>query len=99
MLRCCNRVTASVTKFGGNVLSSQVDLEGPQAKTSFITIIASCDIDQPALQQLLYDLDARQLFLFVDQLSVQVPAGFTTSGEGKLRVLSGVSRQWQGAKS
>ena len=93
------RVTASVTKFGGNVLSSQVDLEGPQAKTGFITIIASCDIDQPALQQLLYDLEAGQPFLFVDQLSVQVPAGFASSGEGKLRVLLSVSGQWQGAKS
>jgi general secretion pathway protein M len=93
------RVTAAVAKFGGNVLSSQVDLQGTQAKSGFLTIIASCDIDQPGLQQLLYDLEAGQPFLFVDQLSVQAPASFASSGEGKLRVLLGVSGQWQGTKS
>jgi general secretion pathway protein M len=93
------RVTASVSKVGGNVLSSQVDLQGTQAKAGFITIIASCDINQPGLQQLLYDLEAGQPFLFVDQLSVQAPAGFASSGDGKLRVLLSVSGQWQGAKS
>ena len=92
------RVTAAVTKFGGNVLSSQVDLQGTQAKTGFLTIIASCDIDQPGLQQLLYDLEAGQPFLFIEQLSVQAPASFASSGEGKLRVLLGVSGQWQGLK-
>ena len=93
------RVTAAVTKLGGNVLSSQVDLQGSQAKAGFVTIIASCDIDQPGLQQLLYDLEAGQPFLFVDQLSVQAPASFASSGEGKLRVLISVSGQWQGVKS
>jgi general secretion pathway protein M len=93
------RVTAAVTKLGGNVLSSQIDLQGTQAKTGFLSIIASCDIDQPGLQQLLYDLEAGQPFLFVDQLSVQAPASFASSGEGKLRVLLSVSGQWQGAKT
>ena len=93
------RVTAAITKLGGNVLSSQIDLQGTQAKTGFLTIIASCDIDQPGLQQLLYDLEAGQPFLFVDQLSVQAPASFASSGEGKLRVLLSVSGQWQGAKT
>src|SRR5262249_37550420 len=92
------RVTAAVTKLGGNVLSSQVDLQGTQAKTGFLTIIASCDIDQPGLQQLLYDLEAGQPFLFIDQLSVQAPASFSSSGEDKLRVLLSVSGQWQGLK-
>jgi general secretion pathway protein M len=93
------RVTSAVTKLGGNVLSSQIDLQGTQAKAGFVTIIAGCDIDQPGLQQLLYDLEAGQPFLFVDQLSVQAPASFTSSGEGKLRVLLSVSGQWEGAKS
>ena len=93
------RVTAAVTKLGGSVLSSQIDLQGTQAKTGFLTIIASCDIDQGGLQQLLYDLEAGQPFLFVDQLSVQAPASFASSGEGKLRVLLSVSGQWQGAKT
>ena len=93
------RVTAAATRLGGNVLSSQVELQGTQAKTGFLTIIASCDIEQSGLQQLLYDLEAGQPFLFVDQLSVQAPASFASSNEGKLRVLLSVSGQWQGAKS
>jgi general secretion pathway protein M len=91
-------VSAAITKFGGNLLSSQVDLQGPQARTGFLSIIASCDIDQPGLQKLLYDLEAGQPFLFVEQLSVQAPASFMSSGESKLRVLISVSGQWQGAK-
>jgi general secretion pathway protein M len=92
-------VTAAVTRLGGNVLSSQIDIQGTQAKSGFLTIIASCDIDQVGLQRLLYDLEAGQPFLFIDQLSVQAPASFASSGEGKLRVLLSVSGQWQGAKS
>jgi general secretion pathway protein M len=92
------RVSAAITKFSGNVLSSQVDLQGPQAKIGFLSIIASCEIDQPGLQKLLYDLEAGQPFLFVEQLSVQAPASFMSSGESKLRVLISVSGQWQGAK-
>jgi general secretion pathway protein M len=92
------RVTAAVTKLGGNVLSSQVDLQGTQSKAGFLTIIASCDIDQPGLQQLLYDVEAGMPFLLVDQLVVQAPASFAASGDGKLRILLAVSGQWRGAK-
>jgi general secretion pathway protein M len=92
------RVTAAVTKLGGNVLSSQVDLQGTQSKAGFLTIIASCDIDQPGLQQLLYDVEAGMPFLFVDQLVVQAPASFAALGDGKLRILLAVSGQWRGAK-
>lgn len=93
------RVTAAVTKLGGSALSSQVALQGTQAKAGFDTIIASRDIDQLGLQQLLYDLDAGQPFLFVNQLSVQAPASLTSAGDGKLRALLNVSGQWQGVKS
>jgi general secretion pathway protein M len=92
------RVTAAVTKLGGSVQSSQVDLQGTQSKTGFLTIIASCDIDQPGLQQLLYDVEAGMPFLFVDQLVVQAPASFAASGDGKLRILLAVSGQWRDAK-
>jgi general secretion pathway protein M len=92
------RVAAAVTKLGGNVLSSQVDVEGTPAQAGFVSIIASCDIDQPGLQQLLYDIEAGMPFLFIDQLVVQAPGSFATSGDGKLRILLGVSGQWQGAK-
>jgi general secretion pathway protein M len=90
------RVAGAVTKFGGNVLSSQLDVLGPHAQAGFVSMIASCELDQPALQPLLYDLEAGMPFLFVDQLSVQ--AATTSPGEGKLRILLSVSAQWQGAK-
>jgi general secretion pathway protein M len=91
-------VTATVTRFGGNVLSSQVDLQGTRSKSGFLTVIVSCDIDQPSLQQLLYDVESGMPFLFVDQLAVQIPASLAESRDGKLRILLAVSGQWQGAK-
>ena len=89
------RVAAAVTKLGGNVLSSQLDLQGPHAKAGFVTMVANCELDQSKLQSLLYDLEAGMPFLFIDQLDIQAA---TTPGDGKLRFLLGVSGQWQGAK-
>jgi general secretion pathway protein M len=92
------RVTAAVTKLGGSVLSSQVDLQGTEAKAGFLSVIASCEIDQPGLQQLLYDVEAGMPFLFIDQLVVQAPTNFGSATDGKLRVLLTVSGQWKGGK-
>jgi general secretion pathway protein M len=92
------RVAGAVTKFGGNVLSSQVELKGTQSKAGFISILASCDIDQAGLQQLLYDFEAGMPFLFIDQLTVQTSSTLSNSGSGKLRILLAVSGQWHGAK-
>jgi general secretion pathway protein M len=90
------RVAGAVTKLGGNVLSSQLDVQGTHAKAGFVSMVASCELDQPALQPLLYDLEAGMPFLFIDHLAVQAPT--TSSGEGKLRILLAVSGQWQGTK-
>jgi general secretion pathway protein M len=90
------RVAGAVTKQGGNVLSSQLDVQGTPSKAGFVSMVASCELDQPALQPLIYDLEAGMPFLFIDQLAVQAPT--TLSGEGKLRILLAVSGQWQGAK-
>jgi general secretion pathway protein M len=90
------RVAGAVTKLGGNVLSSQLDVQGTHSKAGFVSMVASCELDQPALQTLVYDLEAGMPFLFIDQLAVQAPT--TSSGEGKLRILLAVSGQWQGAK-
>ena len=92
------RVAGAVTKFGGNVLSTQVELKGTQSKAGFLSILASCEIDQVGLQQLIYDIEAGMPFLFVDQLVVQAPSTLAKSGNGKLRILLAVSGQWQGAK-
>jgi general secretion pathway protein M len=92
-------VAGAVTRFGGNVLSSQVELQGSQSKEGFISLIAICEIDQPALQQLLYEVEVGMPFLFIDQLVVQAPQTTTASqGGGRMRVLMSVSGQWQGAK-
>jgi general secretion pathway protein M len=92
------RVAASITRLGGNILYTQVDLEGPQAKDGFVGVTVSCEVGQPALQQLLYDLEAGMPFLFVDQLVAQGPASPAATPEGKLRVVISVSGQWQGPR-
>lgn len=99
------RVAGAVTKVGGNILSSQVDLQGPQIKDGFISVTANCDVEQPALQQLLYNLESGMPFLFVDQLVVQTPTaaagapgGARAAESAKMHVLISVSGQWQAAK-
>jgi general secretion pathway protein M len=92
------RVAGSITRVGGNILYTQVDLEGPQSKDGFVSVTVNCELEQPALQQLLYDLEAGMPFLFVDQLVAQGPAAAATTPQGKLRLVISVSGQWQGAK-
>jgi general secretion pathway protein M len=94
------RVAAAVGNVGGTIQSSQVDVTGAQAKDGFVGLLVSCEMEQPALQKLLYDLEAGMPFLFVDQLDVQVPqtTAANEGGVGKIRVVLGVSGQWQGNK-
>jgi general secretion pathway protein M len=92
------RVAGAVTKFGGSVLSTQLDLQGSQSRAGFLSMIASCEIDQSELQGLLYDLEAGMPFLFIDQLVVQTPLASSGAGGGRLRILLAVSAQWPGAK-
>jgi general secretion pathway protein M len=99
------RVAGAVTKVGGNILSSQVDLQGPQIKDGFISVTANCEVEQPALQQLIYNLESGMPFLFIDQLVVQaptaaggLPGGAKAAETAKMRVLISVSGQWLAAK-
>jgi general secretion pathway protein M len=92
------RVASAITRFGGTVQSSQVDLQGPQSKDGFVTLTISCEMEQPNLQKLLYDLEAGMPFLFVDQLVVQSPESFTAAGSARMRILIAVSGQWKGTK-
>ena len=91
------RIGNAVKAVGGNVLSLQVDLQGAEAKKGFVSLTASCEVEQSALQQLLYDIEAGMPFLFIDQLTVQAPQSGDTNG-GRMRVLIGVSGLWQGAR-
>jgi general secretion pathway protein M len=96
------RLAGAVTRVRASILSSQVDLQGPLSKQGYVAATVSCELEQPALQQLLYDLEAGMPFLLVDQLVVQAPTAAASapnaSGPGKLRVLISVSGQWQGAR-
>lgn len=94
------RVAAAVGNAGGTIQSSQVDVSGAQTWDGFVGLVVSCELEQPALQKVLYDLEAGMPFLFVDQLDVQVPQSTATSetGTGRVRVILGVSGQWQAAK-
>jgi general secretion pathway protein M len=47
--------------------------------------------EQPALRQLLYDLEAGMPFLFIDQLVTQGPAAAATTPQDKLRIVISVS--------
>lgn len=91
------RVAAAVSEVGGTIQSSQVDVLGTQARDGLVGLVVSCEMEQPALQKLLYDLESGMPFLFVDQLDVQVPQTTATNeaGEGRIRVVLGISGQWQ----
>lgn len=92
------RVAGAITRFGGTVQSSQVDVQGPQAKDGFVTLTVSCEIEQQNLQKLLYDLEAGMPFLFIDQLVVQGPELSTVAAGGRMRILIAVSGEWKGTK-
>ena len=94
------RVAAAVGNVGGTVQSSQVDVLGTQAKDGFVGLVVSCEMEQQALQKVLYDLEVGMPFLFVDQLDVQVPqtTAADEAGAARIRVVLGVSGQWQGNK-
>ena len=89
------RVADAVTKVGGNVLSTQVDVQGVQAKDGYVSVLASCEIEQAAMQRLLYDLEAGMPYLFVEQFVAQAPQSTQAQPGGRMRVLLAVSGQWQ----
>ena len=91
------RVAGAITRFGGSVQSSQVELGRAQAKDDFVTLVISCEVQQPDLQKLLYDLEAGMPFLFVDQLIVQGPQASVVPGGSRMRILLTVSGRWRGA--
>jgi general secretion pathway protein M len=94
------RVAGAITQVGGVVQSSQVDVQGVQARDGFISLLVSCEMTQDLLQNLLYDIEAGMPFLFVDQLDVQVMQNSSAGAiqASRVRVLLGVSGKWQGAK-
>lgn len=94
------RLTGAIARAGGNILSSQVDLQALPSKPGYISVTTSSELDSRSLQPLLYDIEAGMPFLFIDQLVVRAPtgAGAGNAQGGKMRVLMSVSGQWQRAK-
>jgi general secretion pathway protein M len=90
------RVASAVTKANGTIQSSQVDVTGSGA--GVVKLQISCEIGQDDLQRLLYDLEAGMPFLFVDELTAEMPQAVAASGgTGRMHVQLGVSGQWKGA--
>jgi general secretion pathway protein M len=90
------RIGGAINRAGGNVLSSQVDLQKADSKDGWVGLVVSCEIDQGSLQKLLYDVEAGMPFLFIDQLVVQAPV--IGVEQSRMRVLLTVSGQWWSGK-
>jgi general secretion pathway protein M len=94
-----HRVVAAIEDAGGNVLSSQVDLQKFESKPGFISLSVNCEVEQASLQQLLYDLETGMPFLFIDQLVVQMPQSAAKFESGpdtpRMHVQIDVSGQWR----
>lgn len=65
------RVAAAADAAGGHLVSSSVELGASPLGPGFVAVSATIDIGQEDLQNLLYDIEAGQPFLFVDPLVVQ----------------------------
>ena len=90
------RVAGAVTKAGGTIQSSQVDVANSAG--GLVKLQITCEIGQADLQRLLYDLEAGMPFLFVDELTAEMPQAVgAAGGTGRMHVQLGVSGQWQGA--
>ncbi|CCE00356.1 type II secretion system protein GspM [Bradyrhizobium sp. STM 3809] len=89
------RLGEVVARHGGSTSSSQVDVLGPRANDGQVRVTTNFEAAQPALQPILYDLEAGMPCLFIDELVVDGSAPSSASA-GKLRVTLTVSGQWQG---
>lgn len=89
------RVETAVKKAGGNVVSSQIDLQVPGASEGFVGLTESLEIQQEALQSLLFDLEAGMPYLFVESLAIQSPRAFGEAESARMRVLIEVTGQWR----
>jgi general secretion pathway protein M len=83
------RMTSAISRAGGSVVSSEVESQR-QAKDGYVTVAVTCELEQVALQQVLYEFEAGMPFLTVDELVAQVPQ---TEG-GRLRVRLAASGLW-----
>ena len=86
------RVTEAIGHSKGNIISSEVEPAGETADRA--KIIVTCDIEERALPQLLYEIEAGAPYLFIDRMVAQAP----TTAAGRLHVTLGISGLWSGKK-
>lgn len=92
-------VTALVREGGGNVLSSQVDLQQAEGSTDHVSLTMSAELDQSAVQKLLYDIEAGMPLLFIDRLLLQpVQQQSGDPAVSRMRAQLSISAQWKQAK-
>jgi general secretion pathway protein M len=92
------RIEAAVAKADGLLTSSQLELDGPDAKNGFVNLSASMEVSQPAVQTILYDIEAGMPYLFVEKLSIQSPEVFGEPESGRMRMTIGVAGQWRSSE-
>jgi general secretion pathway protein M len=92
------RVQQAVAKAGGVLSSSRVDLDEPDAAKGFVYLTATTETSQPAIQTILYDVEAGMPYLFIDKLSIQSPKDFGEPDSGKMRMTIRVGGQWRSSE-
>jgi general secretion pathway protein M len=56
------------------------------------------EVSQPAVQMILYDIEAGMPYLFVDKLSIQSPEVFGEPESGRMLMTVGVVGQWRSSE-
>ena len=89
-------ITDVITRAGGTVISSEIERQGAPSKDGYVTVMATCELEQALLQRVLYDIEAGMPFLFIDRLDVQAP---TEPGDNaRMHVVLTVSGLWGATK-
>jgi general secretion pathway protein M len=83
-----------VADAGGTLSSSEINLNNSEPKNRFLSLTVSTEVTQPALQSLLYTLEAGMPYIFVDSFEAQAPESVDASN-GRMRVTMNVSGQWE----
>jgi general secretion pathway protein M len=86
------RVTEAIARSKGNIISSEA--EPADEATGRVKIIVTCEIEERALPQLLYEIEAGVPYLFIDRMVTQAP----TTAAGRLHAVLGISGLWSGKK-
>jgi general secretion pathway protein M len=88
------RVSEAVAKAGGVLESSEASVQ-EQSNRRYLKVNATFEVEQVALQALLYDLEAGMPFLFIDNILI---VGEEQNNTEKVRVSAQVSGQWDKPK-